>query len=73
MKKPYKEYKEGILQWTLDNTHHVNAYQIVVDKVAWIGNFEHWMQVGKPNANLFMLGRTFSIYHSRKEIFNVSL
>jgi hypothetical protein len=28
-----------------------------------MGNFKHKTQVGKPNVNLFVMGREFSMYH----------
>jgi len=47
----------------LDNTYFVNAYQNIVDKVTWMVNFKHKTQVGKPNVNIFVMGREFSKYH----------
>lgn len=52
---------------------HVNAYQNVVDKATWIRNyFKRKIEVGIPNINSFIMGKTFSMHNSRDDIFNIS-
>jgi hypothetical protein len=51
------------------NWYHVNAYQNVVDKATWIRNyFKHKIELGIPNINFFIMGKTFSMHNSREDI-----